>query len=158
MLNKYGRDALSGAAMPLEGPEADRTLPAIPAVSASATAVEAAFHSDGSIYILPFTRLSLPFSPLVPTPLASPFRAVARRNLRAWPSDSRTNTSTGTRPRLAHIPLAGGQPACADRTHPKAAAGGQPCPRLVRLSEVRSGPLARGSLSYGTGRTGNLTE
>ena len=105
------------AAVPLEGPGADRTLSGIPAVSATATAVEAAIRSKGSIHILPFTRLSLPSTPLVPTPLASPFRAVTRRNLRAWPSDSRTNTSTGPRPRLAHIPLPGGLSACAARAH-----------------------------------------
>ena len=72
MLNKYGSDTLSVAAMPLEGPEADRTLPAIPAVSATATAVEAAFRSDG-IHILPFTRFSLPSTPLVPTPQPAHF-------------------------------------------------------------------------------------
>ena len=49
-------------------------------------------------------------------------------------------------------------PPLPDRTFPKATVGGQLCPRLVRLSEVSSGPWARGSLSYGTGRTGNQTE
>ena len=41
------------------------------------------------------------------SPPTSPFSGVARRNLRAsWPSESRANTPTGTRPRLAHNSLA----------------------------------------------------
>ena len=40
MLNKYGREVLAVAALPLEGSEPDRTLPAIQPVSAT----EAAFR------------------------------------------------------------------------------------------------------------------
>ena len=59
------------------------------------------------------------------------------------PVKARTNTPTGMRP---------------SSPNRRQQSEGQLCPRLVRLSEVGPGPGAWGSLSFGTGRTGNLTE
>ena len=121
-------------AMPLKAPAFDRMLPAIQAVSATAAVVEATFRPEGRTSIATLLPIAPPSQSLIPTPPPAHFA-----------------------PSLGADTLAG-RPAHLRRARPSEGNSRRPtCPRLVHLSEVCSESGARGSLSYGAGRTGSQT-
>ena len=100
----------------------------------------------------------------IPWRITAPSDSSGRAAVRLDASAPRLLALVGRWVGREHLPAACAAPTAAHRTggpcraHLRATVGAHLCPRLGRLSEVRSRLWARGRLSYGAGRTGSRTE